>query len=72
MHVHLQKNQLLIILSQICYKDINLLFIYKYLWKGEDFMKIVAKAKTTAKSYAKKKNVANAGCDHIKCKLCEY
>ena len=35
-------------------------------------MKIVAKAKTTAKSYVKKKNVANAGCDHIKCKLCEY
>ena len=46
--------------------------MYHVRKKGEDFMKIVAKAKTTAKSYAKKKNVANAGCDHIKCKLCEY
>lgn len=35
-------------------------------------MKIILKAKTTKESFAKKRNLLSANCDHIKCKLCEY
>lgn len=35
-------------------------------------MKIIVKAKTTPVSFAKKHIVNVSGCDHIKCKLCEY
>lgn len=35
-------------------------------------MQIIAKAKTTKESFAKEHTHAAGGCDHIKCKLCEY
>jgi len=35
-------------------------------------MRIITKAKTTKESFAKEHIRAASGCDHIKCKLCEY
>ena len=35
-------------------------------------MQVIAKAKTTKESFAKEYAQAAGGCDHIKCKLCEY
>lgn len=35
-------------------------------------MKVIIEAKTTKQSYAEKRNETSSGCDHIKCKLCEY
>lgn len=35
-------------------------------------MKIIAKAKTNKESFAKEHAQAAGGCDHIKCKLCQY
>lgn len=35
-------------------------------------MKVIVKAKTTKESFAKNHKKAAGGCDHIKCKLCEY